>query len=329
MVTATKTQTPQVDLDVSEDLAKELLDYLAPQLLDARYDQYRQTQFPYGIIANQNPAGLFIPLDQLEAIEWKNIPSEDKLDTYTPNDEEIKGILLKEVRALIFFISPEYVIERLRKKGENGVLGLYEDAKVKTAFNKKAHSRCEDYYMVILDEDNVPQHNPHKILKIRFSNVSRVNMSIALREFYTAAEALFNRLFRSSLKGDRRLSGKSDEWRSFLVAEIQFKAEKEGEEGKRNWCCKIANITRLTAGNFKRLYLGDPKNFAMISELYNSKVAGLGEGYTPAALLPASPTQSVEIIPPKGVTTNGNNDFFEQDDTLDSEIDLVELQELA
>jgi hypothetical protein len=305
-----ETKVPKDSNELSDSELQELADFVDPRLFDPQHDRYRQSQFSYGIVVNENPAGIFIPLDQLEAVEWKQIPS--KLDTYTPGSETIQGVLLTRARCLVFYTSPSYLTIKQRQKGESGVIGLFED--MQASYDKTIHSRCEDYYCVFLDQDNAPLHDPNRPLKINFKNVSRASLSTSLRDYYRGAESLFAKMFSSKLKQSTpdRLTGKSDQWRACLVVEVAFKAEKVGEGSNRSWCCKVDEITKLTPQNFRRLFMGSASSVDLITEVYTDQISGLKEGYTATALLPPSSTDEIPMSaanPSKSAETG----YFEVD----------------
>ncbi|MDX2242221.1 MAG: DUF5895 domain-containing protein, partial [Leptolyngbyaceae cyanobacterium bins.302] len=238
----------------------------------------------------------------------------------------LKGVLLTEGRMIILFVSPTYVAIKKRKKGEVGILGLLDEF---PNFDKKKHSSCEDYCVIFLDDKNQPLHNPQKPFKVTFKNVARVSMAIALKEFYRNVESLYTKLFKRRLQqnSDRRTTGKSDEWRALVVVEVTFHGVEEGEEDQ-SYCCKVEDITRITPQNFKRLFLGNPNQVEMIGEVYVNQVAGLGEGYTMPALLPAASSGTVEVLPPvrngkraKQQSEVGDPDeFFDPDDAIDVDV---------
>lgn len=315
--------------DLNEELLEELENWLDPQLFEPKYDQYRPTQFPYGIVANKEEAGIFLPLDQLEQAEWQSIPKERDLDSFKPKPggETLKGVLLTEGRMIILFVSPTYVAIKKRKKGEVGILGLLDEF---PNFDKKKHSSCEDYCVIFLDDKNQPLHNPQKPFKVTFKNVARVSMAIALKEFYRNVESLYTKLFKRRLQqnSDRRTTGKSDEWRALVVVEVTFHGVEEGEEDQ-SYCCKVENITKITPQNFKRLFLGNPNQVEMVGEVYANQVAGLGESYTMPALLPAAvSTGTVEVLPPvkngkqnkQRAVVDDPEDLFDPEDAIDVDV---------
>ena len=65
------------------------------ELLDETYNQIRRPMLPYGIVVNDKPAGILIPLDQLEKAGWLELPQEEELTTVSLT-EDVTGLLIQE-----------------------------------------------------------------------------------------------------------------------------------------------------------------------------------------------------------------------------------------
>ena len=64
-----------------------------PELFNSDYNQTRKPSLPYGIVINDNPAGILLPNDQLVKAEWHVIPNVEELTTVELS-EEVTGLLL-------------------------------------------------------------------------------------------------------------------------------------------------------------------------------------------------------------------------------------------
>lgn len=253
------------------------------ELLGAEYNQVRRPVLPYGIVINDNPAGILIPKDQLEKANWLVMPEEDELTAITIT-EEITGLFITEARLLVLGFVPEYI----RYKNDvtdigNTIVGLYEE--YRQNFDKKTMDAVSEHALVFLDENSVPLHSIPIV--VRFKNVALWSFKAARDEFYRLLERTFADLF------EIQFSGKSDKWRSLGVIECKFKAVKEGEGKNKHFCMKTISYTKPTVENLKELFLGTKHDKSTVWGLHDT-IAGFSE--TPA--LPPSIEREVEILPP-------------------------------
>ena len=75
----------------SEDLDFEI----DPELLEPGHNQVRRPILPYGIVVNEQVAGILIPEDQLEKANWFVMPTEEEMTTIGLT-EDVTGLLLSK-----------------------------------------------------------------------------------------------------------------------------------------------------------------------------------------------------------------------------------------
>lgn len=80
-------RTETVDFEVDTDL------------LSDDCNQVRRPQLSYGIVVNDKPAEILIPIDQLEKAGWIAMPDDEDLTTVTFT-EDVTGLLITEARLL-------------------------------------------------------------------------------------------------------------------------------------------------------------------------------------------------------------------------------------
>jgi hypothetical protein len=293
-----------------------------PELLDSTYNEVRRPSLPYGIIINANPAGIMIPLEQLEKAEWLETRSQEQLSTIELT-EEITGLFFSKCRMLVLACVPEYV--RYKDIEENGekagtFISAYEEYRYN--LDKKTQDVCSEHAVVFLDRSNQPLHQVPIV--IRFKNVALWSFKAAKETFYRALEKVFAEYCNVPY------SGKNDKWRSLGVLNVQFKAEKEGEGKNKSFCCKTYKITTPNLDNFSKLYLGHRDRKNKIWSLHES-IAGFispTEGQLPA--LTASSQSEVELLPPDSQTkTNLRRISSEQMEDDYDELEDEEYDELG
>ena len=267
-------------------------------LLSDVYNQVRRPQLPYGIVVNDKPAGILIPIDQLEKAGWLAMPDEDDLTTVTFT-EDVTGLLIMEARLLVLAFVPEYIRYKSDVEDLGGtVVGLYDE--YRNSLDKKSMDVCSEHALLFLDEDNQPLHTMPIV--VRFKNVALWSFKSAREEFYRALEKTFADYFNVPF------SGKNDRWRSLGVLEVEFKAVKEGEGKNKHDCCKTAAYTKPTVETLPLLYLGTPTAKALIWQQHDAIA-----GFTEPQSLPALPGEveavEVEVLPPQknGATTRTLN----------------------
>lgn len=298
-----------------------------PELLSPEYNQTRRPSLPYGIIINDNPAGILIPNDQLVKAEWKPIPAEEELTTVELT-EPVTGLFLTNVRILVLAFVPEYI--RYKDIEENGELagtfvGLYDE--YRQALDKKTQEVCSEHALIFLNSKNQPLHKVPIV--VRFKNVALWSFKSAREEFYRNLERVFADYFEVDY------SGKNDKWRSLGVLNIKFQALKEGEGKNKSFCCKTSSITQPTLTNLPKLYLGNLQQKKMVWGLHNN-IAGFieaGEAQLPALAKSAEP--EVQVLPPENSHRGKNKSKpprkiqqIEEEDAELEELDDFELAEV-
>lgn len=256
-------------------------------LLSDAYNQVRRPQLPYGIVVNDKPAGILIPIDQLEKAGWLAMPDEDDLTTVTFT-EDVTGLLITEARLLVLAFVPEYIRYKSDVEDLSGtVVGLYDE--YRNSLDKKSMDVCSEHALLFLDEDNQPLHTMPIV--VRFKNVALWSFKSAREEFYRALEKTFADYFNVPF------SGKNDRWRSLGVLEVEFKAVKEGEGKNKHDCCKTVAYTKPTIETLPLLYLGTPTAKSLIWQQHDAIA-----GFTEPQSLPALPGEvevvEVEVLPP-------------------------------
>lgn len=231
----------------------------APELLDPSYNELRKPSLPYGIIINDRYAGILIPTEQLEAAEWRRMPTQEQLTTVELT-EPVTGLLLRRCRILVLAFVTEYV--RWKDIEENGeqageVIGLYDN--YRNSLDKKSQEVCSEHALIFLNRKNQPLHQIPIV--VRFKNVALWSFKSAREEFYRKLEKTFAEY------SNIEYSGKSDKWRSLGVLEVEFKGVKEGQNRNKSYCCKTHNITEPTLENLASLFLGQTKQLKKIWNL--------------------------------------------------------------
>ncbi|MDX2240990.1 MAG: DUF5895 domain-containing protein [Leptolyngbyaceae cyanobacterium bins.302] len=277
---ATNSRAARIDRKEPEDFEVDT------DLLSDVYNQVRRPQLPYGIVVNDKPAGILIPIDQLEKAGWLAIPDEDDLTTVTFT-EDVTGLLITEARLLVLAFVPEYIRYKSDLEDLGGtVVGLYDE--YRNSLDKKSMDVCSEHALLFLDEDNQPLHTMPIV--VRFKNVALWSFKSAREEFYRALEKSFADYFNVPF------SGKNDRWRSLGVLEVEFKAVKEGEGKNKHDCCKTVAYTKPTIETLPLLYLGTPTAKSLIWQQHDAIA-----GFTEPQSLPALPGEveavEVEVLP--------------------------------
>lgn len=172
--TQTQTQTRSRRATSSQKNASFEID---PELLSPSYNQLRKPRLPYGIVVNDNPAGILIPDDQLETAGWLNPPTKEELETITLGENEVIGLFLTNARLSILAFMNEYIrykdAEQLAKHGTDeqlalSIVGSYEE--YRSQLDKGIMDVCSEHAVIFLGDNNRPLH----VLPIvvRFKNVS-------------------------------------------------------------------------------------------------------------------------------------------------------------
>jgi len=263
----------------SEDLDFEI----DPELLEPGHNQVRRPILPYGIVINEQVAGILIPEDQLEKANWFVMPTEEEMTTIGLT-EDVTGLLFSKCHLCVLGFVPEYIRYKNDVPDLGGsVVGLYEE--YKTQLDKKIMDVVSEHAIVFLDENNRPRHSTPIV--VRFKNVALWSFKAARDEFYRLLEKAFADYFQIPF------SGKTDKWRSLGILEVEFKGVKEGEGSNKSYCCKTVSYTKPTADNFPFLYLGRPQHKNAIWGLHDI-IAGFTE--TPA--LPGTAEPQIQVLPP-------------------------------
>lgn len=264
-----------------------------PELLNSEYNQSRKPSLPYGIVINDNPAGILLPADQLPKAEWHTMPNQEELTTVELT-EQVTGLLLQKPRMLVLAFVPEYI--RYKDIEENGELagtfiGPYDE--YRHLFDKKMQEVCSEHALIFLNVKNQPLHQIPIV--VRFKNVALWSFKSAREEFYRNLERVFADYF------GKDYSGKNDKWRSLGVLNVEFKAIKEGEGKNKSFCCKTHSITQPNQANFHKLFLGQKLQRKLIWGLHNNIAGFIDASDARLPILAAGAEAEVQALP-KSVT---------------------------
>jgi hypothetical protein len=296
-----------------------------PELLSPEYNQSRKPRLPHGIVVNDNPAGILIPVGQLEASGWLNVPEE--LETVTLGENEVTGILITQARLLVLDFVPEYIRYKddtaLDTYDENtnlalSVVGPYDT--YKHLLDKNTMHVCSEHAFVFLSEDNQPLHTTPVV--IRFKNVALWSFRSETDSYYRNLEKAF-----AAYTG-QPFSGKSNRWRSLGVLPVEFKAAKEGEGKNKSWCCKAVTTEKPTVDNLPELFPGTPQFKSMVWN-FQLEIAGLVD---PRPALPegdftvaAPPSRSTKVSNPGRTATDDDLEIDDEFEPEDRDEDLIDV----
>lgn len=296
-----------------------------PDLLTETYNQTRRPRLPSGIVINEKPSGILIPVEQLEPAGWLVMPAEEELTTRDLGENQVLGLFLTQVRVLVLGFVPEYIRYKdagvLTENGEDptlalAVVGPYSD--FQPSLNKRMMEVCSEHALVFLDEDNQPLHTTPIV--VRFKNVALWSFKSARDDYYRKLEKAFARFTSQPLRG------KSDKWRSLGVLEVEFKAVKEGEGKNKSWCCKTEVLTQPTADNFSSLFLGTPQSKGMVWGLQDEIEGFVDPPALPGAAatfsLPAAPEPAGQLRPARPTAEDLALD--DDEETLDVKVEAIE-----
>ena len=296
---------------------------LDPELLTETYNQPRRPRLPSGIVINEKPSGILIPVEQLEPAGWLVTPAEEELQTRELGENQVLGLLLTQVRVLILGFVPEYIRYKdedvLAEQGEDptlalSVIGAYED--YRQALNKRTMEVCSEHALVFLDEDNQPLHTTPIV--VRFKNVALWSFKSAREDYYRKLEKAFAQFTHQPLRG------KSDKWRSLGVLAVEFKAVKEGEGKNKSWCCKTEILTQPTVDNFPSLFLGTEQLKGLVWGLQDEIEGFVDPPALPGAAatlsLPGAPESAGRLRP---VPPTAEDLALDDDETLDVEAEAI------
>lgn len=258
-----------------QDFANEF--EIDPELLLEEFNAPRMPRLPYGIVVNDNPAGLFVPEKNLAKAGWVGTPELTELDLAGGKE---RGLFLTNARMAVLGSVTPYI--RYKSSDELGdlalsAIGWYDENK--HILDKKTMDAVSEHLVVFLSDRNELLHQ--RPIRIRFKNVALWSLKEALDEFYSAAELVFAKLT------GLRASGKSDRWRSLCVFACEFKGFKEGEGSNKSYCCKVNSYTQPSLENFTTLFMGTKAQKAAIWELFD-----MNAGFAALIGVPEEPTKS-------------------------------------
>jgi|694.fasta_scaffold29473_12 hypothetical protein len=246
-----------------------------PALMGEEFNCVRTKRFPYGIVINEETAGLFIPEKSLAKAGWFGTPEIVEKDLSGGVE---KGLFITNARMIILGNVRPYLRYKTDLKDnrelEGIMIGWYDE--YSEEIDKKMMSAVSEHLIMFLDNANNFLHETP--IRIRFKNVSLWSLREALEQYYSQAELAFARML------NKKPSGKDDRWRSLCVVDVEFKGVKEGEGKNRSFCCKVGTYIHPDEENFPALFMGTRTKMSAVLEKYDTS---LGFDETVKALLPA------------------------------------------
>lgn len=246
-----------------------------PSLMGEEFNCVRPKRFPYGIVINEETAGLFIPEKSLVKAGWFGTPQIVEKDLSGGVEQ---GLFMTNARMIVLGNVRPYL--RYKNDLENNrelegiMIGWYDE--YAEEIDKKLMSAVSEHLIMFLDNANNFLHETP--IRIRFKNVSLWSLREALEQYYSQAELTFARML------NKKPSGKDDRWRSLCVVDVEFKGVKEGEGKNRSFCCKVGTYIHPDEENFPALFMGTRTKMSAVLEKYDTS---LGFDETVKALLPA------------------------------------------
>ena len=266
--------------EVTENLDNQEVDVSAefeidPAVMGEEFNYVRPKRFPYGIVINEETAGLFIPEKSLAKAGWFGTPEIVEKDLSGGVE---KGLFITNARMIILGNVRPYLRYKTDLKDnrelEGVMIGWYDE--YPEEIDKKMMSAVSEHLIMFLDNANNFLHETP--IRIRFKNVSLWSLREALEQYYSQAELTFARML------NKKPSGKDDRWRSLCVVDVEFKGVKEGEGKNRSFCCKVGTYIHPDEENFPALFMGTRTKMSAVLEKYDTS---LGFDETVKALLPA------------------------------------------
>ena len=218
--------------EVTENLDNQEVDVSAefeidPAVMGEEFNYVRPKRFPYGIVINEETAGLFIPEKSLAKAGWFGTPEIVEKDLSGGVE---KGLFITNARMIILGNVRPYLRYKTDLKDnrelEGIMIGWYDE--YSEEIDKKMMSAVSEHLIMFLDNANNFLHETP--IRIRFKNVSLWSLREALEQYYSQAELTFARML------NKKPSGKDDRWRSLCVVDVEFKGVKEGEGKNRSFC---------------------------------------------------------------------------------------------
>ncbi|MGA9382008.1 MAG: DUF5895 domain-containing protein [Phormidium sp.] len=288
----TASETPEINVAAEFEID--------PELLDEQFNSPRVPRLTYGIVINDNPAGLFIPEKNLSKAGWIGTPELVELDLAGGKE---KGVFLPSARFIVLGRIEPYI----RYKNEDSLtehggdvslalsaIGWYEENK--HLLDKKIMDAVSEHLMMFLNDRNEFLHQ--RPIRIRFKNVALWSLKETLDECYSSAELAFSKFT------GLRASGKNDRWRSLVVFRCDFKGIKEGEGGNKSYCCKVEKYDQPSIENLQTWFLGSKDKKTAVWELFDMNAAGFalsGIDEPTKSALPPGIDDEVSQLPPAKV----------------------------
>jgi hypothetical protein len=266
--------------EVTENLDNQEVDVSAefeidPAVMGEEFNYVRPKRFPYGIVINEETAGLFIPEKSLAKAGWFGTPEIVEKDLSGGVEQ---GLFMTNARMIVLGNVRPYLRYKTDLKDnrelEGIMIGWYDE--YSEEIDKKMMSAVSEHLIMFLDNANNFLHETP--IRIRFKNVSLWSLREALEQYYSQAELTFARML------NKKPSGKDDRWRSLCVVDVEFKGVKEGEGKNRSFCCKVGTYIHPDEENFPALFMGTRTKMSAVLEKYDTS---LGFDETVKALLPA------------------------------------------
>lgn len=255
-------------MNVEESIASEF--EIDPELLSEEFNAPRVPRLTYGLVINDNPAGLFIPEKNLGKAGWFGTPELTELDLAGGKE---RGVFFSQARFIVLGAINPYIRykneESLTKHNADPSLALtaigwYDENK--HLLDKKIMDAVSEHLIMFLNDRNEFLHQ--RPIRIRFKNVALWSLKESLDEFYSGVELAFSKL------AGIRASGKDNRWRSLCVFSCEFKGVKEGEGSNKSYCCKVDKYLQPTVENLPYTFMGTKEKKALVWEVFDMNASG-------------------------------------------------------
>lgn len=309
--TSTKSKVTKVDPDYQ----------LSPEVFNEKHNEVHPPEMAYGIVVNDDPAGILIPLDQLEEAGWVDIPDENDLTTCKFGKNRVTGLFLTSARVLILGKRKDYIQSKSEGDELPEFIGFYDEKR--DEYDSETMEIRSDYAFVFLDDNNRPLHNAAAI-KISWRKIARKEFNKAIRKFRRQLEKAFvdycaKKKIRDTSGRPISYSGKGDAWHACAILDLEFVAEDRGSD-QTHPCCITVIRNKPSWEIFEEIfYFGNDNAYQQLAN-QRDEIIGFIEASSPVPLLPSS---SYEPEAAESDESDESDDFLEveAEEVLDDEED--------
>ncbi|PSB49193.1 hypothetical protein C7B80_03065 [Cyanosarcina cf. burmensis CCALA 770] len=314
---------------------------LSSEVLSEEHNEVHPPDMAYGIVVNDEPAGILIPLDQLEEAGWTDLPDEDDLTTCKFGKNRVTGLFLTQARVLILGKRKDYIQTKSEGDELPEFVGFYDEKR--DDYDPETMEIRSDYAFIFLDDDNQPLHTAAAI-KISWRKIARKEFNKAIRKFRRQLEKTFvdyctKKKIRNASGKPITYSGKGDAWHACAILDLEFIAEDRGSD-QTHPCCITVIRNKPSWKTFEEIfYFGSVNAYQQLTS-QREEIIGFIETSSPVPVLPSSSSQpeaeSDEIdesdddfldVEAEEVLDNDEGDEGDEDDDLDDEDDEFDFEE--